>query len=604
MIGLPAVGASAAKPFRVEIFTPVTWRKSPAAAACANDANAAGRTLTRLELLLLVVVLLFLALKFYLATRINIHWDEFYFLSLVHESLRGELASRMQSFHVHLFAWLPLVARDEIDEIVLGRLVMAVLGVGSAALIYRLARQFLSRVGALFGLAAYLSLTAVTEHGASFRADPLVTFLSLGALCLVLCSRRRLLPLAVAAASMALAFLVTVKSVFYLAVIGLTLLAVRGTARARLQAMVMFGVAFIGALAALFALHAAGLAPPAVATATYLQGTARKVLLEEGLLPRWEELLYIVAANPLFFLMTANGLAIAWQRRKSGDVPAFAGWLPLALNLPLLAPIVYRNAFAYCYVFLLPMAAIPIGLAFERHWPRLTAVGKVPGRLLVLLFLALQTVAISAGVMRLLPDRIAPQRAVLAAARSAFPDPVGYIDGYGVLAGYRRFGFFMSSWGLDQYRAVGAPVFPALVESEAPPLLLADSLALYHALVPGIVTDAKWQLLPQDQAFLAANYVQHWGIVFVAGKKLTVDAGMTSRVDISIAGSYRLEGEAPVAVDGHSIVPGETIMLTRGSHEVTAAATGPLVMRWAAAGPAPTATPVDLPTFFGGGPSQ
>src|SRR5262245_59399492 len=59
-----------------------------------------------------------LAIKFALITRITVNWDEFYFLEMTHQHARGVLASRFQTFHVHLFSWLPRLGWDEVDQVV------------------------------------------------------------------------------------------------------------------------------------------------------------------------------------------------------------------------------------------------------------------------------------------------------------------------------------------------------------------------------------------------------------------------------------------------------------------------------------------------------
>jgi len=49
------------------------------------------------------------------------NWDEFHFLALVFEHQRGELHLALQTFHVHLFAWLTALPTDELGMIVAGR---------------------------------------------------------------------------------------------------------------------------------------------------------------------------------------------------------------------------------------------------------------------------------------------------------------------------------------------------------------------------------------------------------------------------------------------------------------------------------------------------
>jgi hypothetical protein len=298
--------------------------------------------------------------------------------------------------------------------------------------------------------------------------------------------------------------------------------------------------------------------------------------------------------------MTIDGAISVGQRKHPAQHGHAVNFLPLLLALPLLAPLFYRNAFAYCYPFLLPPAAILVGVSFDKHRARFLAMLGRQARLLTGLFVGLQCFILIVGNSRYLADKVAPQRAVLDAVYTTFPTPVPYIDGYGAIPGFPRVGFFMSSWGLDHYRKAARPVFADLVTTHQPPLLLADSVALYHALVPGAVVAEKWWLLPEDRRFLADNYVQHWDMLFVAGKTLAVQqAGATIPFDIVIAGAYRLEATTAITIDDKRVVAGEVVALGEGRHVFTAETTAPATLRWAVV--ALDAAPVGLATFFGGG---
>src|SRR5262245_24369690 len=82
----------------------------------AKPAATAGRLLPWVSLhaerLMLGAILVAVVAKFILITRINVNWDEFYFLEFVHQDVRGELTGRFQTFHVHLFSWLPALGWD------------------------------------------------------------------------------------------------------------------------------------------------------------------------------------------------------------------------------------------------------------------------------------------------------------------------------------------------------------------------------------------------------------------------------------------------------------------------------------------------------------
>jgi hypothetical protein len=553
------------------------------------------------EAILLTAIGIALASKLALAFRINVHWDEFYFLSLVWDYVRGELSTGLQTFHVHLFSWLPRLD-GEIREIIAARLVMAVLAAGSAGLIYGIVRRVVPRGAALFAVLSYLSLSVVIEHGSSFRTDPIATFFGLLALFLLMRQPGNAVAAALCGAALAIAALITIKVAFFLPVVAGIIWCQVPSLRAQMRVLVASGGACALVFGALYLLHLSSLAAPEAAGALpSLGGIASKVLVEDGLFARWPDLLLVIGFNPLFWIMTAEGAATicrsAWKTRRRDE------WLPLVLALPALTPLIYRNAFHYYYPLILAPAAILAAVFYEKHRLRaLTAcksqaVGLFPALLIIQCgFLALH-------LARNLPNEIAPQRSVLAAAHEVFPEPVPYIGGYGVVASFPRQGFFMSSWGVENYRRSGVPIFPELVARTQPPMLLADSPSLYGAMMPGVIVTEDRALLPADVRFLKDNYIQHWGMLFVAGKRLAIPAGDTAAFDIVIAGEYRLEAAAPVSLDGRALRPGDVVTLAGGQHAMDASG-GPteVVLRWAKALPPPPEPPVGLLTFFGVSP--
>ncbi|MEX2201000.1 MAG: glycosyltransferase family 39 protein [Dongiaceae bacterium] len=610
------------------------------------------RFAARIEWLFLAAILLALAAQFLLALRIVVNWDEFHFLSFVHEHVRGEPIGRFQTLHVHLFSWLPGFGATEIDEIVAGRFVMAAFGCASVVLLYAIARRFLSREGALFGAVAYLSVASVIEHMASFRTDPLATFLCLLALFLLL--RRpgaTVVGAALAGIVMAPAMMVTVKCVFYLAAIGLALLCLAPRWPVRIRLALSFAIPFLLAFAVLFWWHGTTLAPrmPDNETAevgaevaaemavgatggmagaagaagaidtivAFLQNTGSKMFVEDGLVPRWRYLLISLALNPLFWIVTLCGAGLALRdarnrdRLPSGEAVAGEavadrrnGWLALAIAFPVATPLFYRNAFDYNFVFILPPAAILAGLGFEWLRARATSSGRRAAQLLFVVIALGPLAFLAAGIARNLPDETQPQRRTIDAVHRIFPAPVPYIDGYGAVARFPRVGFFTSSWGLDRYRAAGRPVYADLMAATQPPLLLADSPALHAALLDEIEVPDELALLPADAAFLATHYRQYWGMIFVAGQSLAVaEPGGIGGFEIVVAGDYRLDATGQVRIDGFPLEPGTTVRLEAGRHEFRA---GPgmteAALIWAAAQPAPETAPVGLLEFFGAGP--
>lgn len=550
-----------------------------------------------LQRILCVGIVGALLMKFVLIWRIAVNWDEFYFLEMVHQYARGELAIRFQTFHVHLFSWLPRLGWDTVDQVIAGRFVMALLATGSAALIYGIARRFVARPSALFVVLAYLSVTAVVQHGASFRVDPIVTFLVLLSLFGVLCKPAGWRGAALGGAAMALAASVTIKSALYLIVIAGVFWCVGQTLRDRARLGSAFVISLLLWLAALRVFHDSQLpAQPVAGAGDFLQSTASKVFLDE-IFPRSFDLIQMVLANPLLWIMMVEGAVVVWAIARARD--GQAGWqrlLPLVLASPVLTPIFYRNAFDYFYPLILAPAAVLVGFSFEKH---LKAAPRPSGFSVVAILVAAQCAILVFNTASTLENALALQRRTIATVRAVFPEPVPHIEGFGAFPDYRRTGFFMSSWGVESYRRANRPIFAELVANDQPVFVFADSPSLYHALMPGIEVAKERTFLAEDVRVLQDNYIRHWGMLFVAGKHLQSTDGTTVSFDIAIAGAYRLEAAAPLAIDGSRVAPGDTVTLSPGAHSLDfGGGAGEATLRWAQASSVPTLPATDPLAFF------
>ena len=119
------------------------------------------------------------------------------------------------------------------------------------------------------------------------------------------------------------------------------------------------------------------------------------------------------------------------------------------------------------------------------RWPQLA--GGVFCGLLLLLFAA----KFVASAERLAGDRIAHQRAIVAAVHQVFPGPVPYLDHSGMIGSFPKANGFMSSWGVSSYAAAGVPFMPAALERR-PPLLLVNWPVL------DLESPMSRRLLPQE----------------------------------------------------------------------------------------------------------
>jgi hypothetical protein len=538
-----------------------------------------------------VLIALALALQLWLAICLNVNWDEFYFLNLIHEQRRGTLDQPLQTFHVHLLAWLPLLPADEIGQITAGRFLMAGCQWATLWLVWATARAMAGCQAALLGVLAYLAAEFTLAHGASFRADPLAAALLMLALHIVAVRRLNAPQMVVAALAGALAGLVTIKSALYLpALLGAAIWRLSTAVDRRDTLMRLAATAALGlvALGALFLWHRGQLGPPQLRSAVSDAGGAFRTTLLAGALPRASELAFWAPRSVVLLFLLVLGLVAARNRER---LPALAIALFAA---PLLSVLFYRNAFPYFFPFITAPAALvaAVGAGALARGPTLRT------GLLVLSAASLLT-----QILRVLPHDQLAQRAVLAAVHAAFPEPVPYIDRAGMVSTFPRQGFFMSTWGLGAYRSAGVPLFPDILQQSGPPLIIANAYALDVALRGQRGDPDRPVLLEADAATLHDSYIQHWGPIWVAGKRLTLDGGARAAFDIAVSGPYTVEAQTPVRIDGRDRLPGAVVALARGRHFAQSTASAHITLRYGKALPRPAADPPAGPIFWGFLPS-
>ncbi len=545
--------------------------------------------------------------KLNIAYLYEINWDEFFFLAHVHDYLRGDLRGALQTFHVHFFGWLAGMG-DETDQIVAARWAMVALQIGTGFLLYRIGRRFFAAPAALFAVLLYFSVRNVLLLGADFRADPIATLL------LVLCIERVLAfgrghgaPLA-AGVTAGLALLITIKSALYAPVVGLLYLV--GLAETRERALrIGQGVVALAATAvtfgALYLVHkySLGSATDAADMATRAYG---KTIGSQGFFPRWGYFADSLRTDALFWAFVAGGLVLALRYALWPGLLSRANALRLlALLLPALTFLFYRNAFPYYWGFALAGPALLAGLGWEYLEQRLGRVGRLVNRGAAAAAVAL---ILYAGFAIPFQANLHTQRQVLEVVHRLFPEPVAYIDRCAMVSTFPHAGLFMSTWGMEGYHARGRPVFAEILRREQPVFIIANNTQLNIALPDDLrrrYIPPAYDLLAEDLALLRDNYVHHWGPLYVAGKRVEIEsAAEPAEFEVSIAGTYTLEAATLEAtgvarIDGEPIAPGEAVTLTQGMHQLAADAPGGYVLRWGDNLPLPDQLPPRKALFTG-----
>ncbi len=519
-----------------------------------------------------------LVLRARLLTTLNINWDEFFFLSRVHAHARGALSERLLTFHVHLFSWVPSTSASEIDQVFAMRAVMFGCGVATVVAIVWLGWRLLGSVTAgLFAAVACLSFSLVLQFGTSARFDPPIVAAFLVAAALIVSERRRLVP--VAGALMAVAFLISIKSAFFLPTLGTLFVARRlgGTSwREVVRDAVVFAVVVVVVTLGLGAWHIATLAAPSAAGGSAgLMAIGSKMTSAATVFPQRATLLKSLGFDLAFWLFLAVGVVVTVVTIVGVRHPGAArarGVMVLGFAIPLVALTFYRNAFPYFYVTIIPAASLLVGAMLGRVERALRA------RDVAVAVVTVVTVALALPMAWTAwrwfeankDDQVqGTQRLALDAVHRIFPEPVAYIDRCSMVSSFPKVGLFMSTWSLEDYRLRGKPIMADLLAREQPRFVLANvaSLDLQR---PALDTDdSVYALLPDDDATLRDNFVHHWGPVWVAGKRITLDdAHAAVTVVMPIGGRYLVETTVPVRIDGVLRAAGDTVDLQPGSHTV------------------------------------
>lgn len=505
-----------------------------------------------------------------LAFRHNVNWDEFYFLSQVHDWLQGRLDRPMQTFFVHGFGWLAKVSLGEMQQILAARLVMLACLAGTCLAIYRISVRLTGRVAAQVAVLVFLTSGYVLPHGASFRADPMAACLLMTAVSLTLTPVPRFPHWATITVLTALSLLVTIKSVFYLPVFMGLLWYRRHEARFVWSAL-MSGIAAMALAALAHVWHASLLTIPAGnETLSRASDALFTAILSGSLFPR-----HVETEIWILFSLPAVSLCLLGLKGLPDRIV-----LSIALCLPLLSVLFYRNAFPYFFPFITPPLMVVAALGAQR--------ARQAGRLAPV-FLA----CLASGAFQTLlaaGEDTSAQRATLAEVHRLFPEPVPYVEGFGLVASFPHVGPFLSGWGIARYQADGIPVFPDLIRDQQPPLLIANRRHLALAVQTGGSPESG--LLPEDQRILHDTYVHYAGPIWLAGHTL-VGTAAADPFDIRIAGDYRIEAPTAVILDGAKHPPASTVTLSIGQHHLLAPQGAKVTLVWAAGGRSASAP--DLP---------
>ena len=542
-----------------EIRAPGTaMRKPPLRRPMTGDRSAAIVVGAIIAVVLMQAVMVF--------TR-AVNWDEFWFYVLIDQYRHGQLLQPLQTFHVRLFGWLAELPGNNLDHILMARLLMLGCEVATIASIAVIARRFVEWPAALLAALAYVSAGFVMQHGFSFRTDPVATACLMGALAVLVRSRLDAKWIAAFAVLVGLAAIVTIKVVLYAPVFaGLAWLrwSEAGLGRAMLIRLALAGAASVAAFALFYLWHASGLPAAGNAGGTAVPKSAAGWVFFLGVPPYFDMIGKAIATAPILAIAIACAPVAIWKSSldRAEKIALTGCWLPA------LSPAFYINTAAYFYVFMLAPVAVACAVP-------LAMVGRRYGHALAAALLMAMAVMIFVKEDRTI---IEWQRLLIEEAQGVFPTRVAYFDLDGMIPVHDKANWLMTPSTVANYQAAGEPSFLAAMNERPVPLLLNNWDGFDAILTGADKEEYGGLLLPEDEAALKNNYVHLWGPLWVAGRDVPA-AGKAGGGDWLIPGAYRI-GSGPVVIDGRRHEPGDIVRIARGPHDVRSLGTASRII-WA-----------------------
>jgi hypothetical protein len=568
------------------------------------------KTFNPIDYGLLSFIFITLILKFHLIFKIKIGWDEFHYLSNVHTYLRSELTDIFQKFHVHFFSWLPAISNNEVFQVIAARICLFFLLTGTCICIYLIAKQILNRSGALFSVLCYLSLSNIIFHGASFRPDSICSFLFVFSLYHIIKKHRTAASFILSAIAMALSIMISIKAQFHLLAIGgvfVCLLLLSDNKKQTAVQILCFAVSFVIILFLLYFYHLSSLAEqPATGASEYLSRAGSKVIMLNKLFPGLPFFFFSVYENLIIWITFLIGIiVISWNgiRHKKWRYHGTPVFLLFPFLIPLLTLLFYRNAYPYYYVFIMAPAIIFCGVIMH-HIAEDYKAAKTASYLFIA---GIFSIGIFSNFLfhysKVSAEQLTAQKEIIRTVHQIFPEPVPYLDGCSVISSFPKVGFFMSTWGMENYLQAGRPIMRRLLEKRQPLFLIVNLPSLDFSLPrENPFTDRNHALLEEDWKILNSNFIPHWGIIYVAGKKLVFSSEIVSlRFEILIPGTYTIETNGPVRINGIDYPPGSAVNFEQGfySMEKLDPDIASVTLRWGKNLFRPEKEPDMIPTFYG-----
>ena len=555
---------------------------------------------------LLMAILITLILKLRLIFLLNIDDDEFTFLSLVHRYLHHVPLNQFFTFHVHFFSWLPAISGNEVTQIFAGRTVMYALSLGSCIFLYLIGRLFFNRIGALFSILCYLSISNLVIHGTSFRFDPMCVFLFLCAAYFLLTESKSLYRVAIAGFSISLSLMISLKTILYIPTIGVIFilqLLFKENKKDTYKEILVFSIVLIIGFVLLYYFHLSTLAKGVPSPNKIVTNLSSQGILFKEFFPNIFYLLMIIKENPIVWAYWICGLTLLiWDLRYSKVNPLLKNLLLLTLLIPTFSLVFYKYNFPYFYVFVLSPAIIFSGVLVGKIAEDFKEKGSIGFLLLVCIF----SLSIIGNFLFHFKkndfDQTIAQKETVKMVHKIFPEPVPYIDRCGMISSYPQIGLKMSTNAMERYTKANKPIMRNILIKKRPVFIVANSVHLDLSVPRGVRRDIfkNYPLLEKDYNILKENFIQYWGPIYVAGKHFDFYSKKSQTINMLIPGTYTIVSDGEVSINGVIHMPGDKINLEQRTYTIVPK-TIPLevTLRWGKDLYEPSQKPSTQPIFLG-----
>jgi len=534
--------------------------------------------LTKLLILIFIVTTFFL--KFHLIFLLNIDVDEFTFLSIVHRYIAGSLGSPFYTFHVHLFSWLPIISMNEIDQVIVARLVIFSFLIGSSVLTYLIAKYFLNTVGALFSVLCYVSISNIIIHGTSFRFDPICSMFFLMGVYLFLKKPGRSINISLSGFCLAVSMMFSLKSLFYLVtffVLFLCLLYISEDRRETVSDFILFFISFFVFSLLLFMYHSHVLHDMQYESILFSAGENVKhhvklKLFSTDYIPNWQYILIFILENIVVVSLLIIGLILIIYKFLIDKNIKNNNIIILSFLINYIPLICYRYNHPYFYVFILSPAVILCGIIVNN----LEKINNPKVLKIVPIIISSLSLIVFSNFIYIYKnnafDQNISKKEVVDTVHKMFKIPVPYIDRCSMISSFPSTGLQMTTHDMERYSKANNPIMRNIIVQKKPLFIIANIIYLdlnlpYNSKAKDIFFN--YPLLENDYEVLKRNYIHHWGKIYVSGKRFVFNSGKKEETfEMLIPGTYTIESSGNIIINDKKYTNGDILYLDNTSYKI------------------------------------